>query len=196
MLDFETYYHIYNHANGSDNLFREEKNYGYFLRLWAEKIDPVAGTYAYCLMPNHFHFLIRTRSEDELKTEPDLTGLKNPSGLFSKRLSNLFNAYAKAYNKLYGRRGSLFMRPFKSKEIVSDTYLTAIVNYIHRNPVHHGFCKNIEDWPHSSYHAYLSEKPTKIQKGDILTWFAGKDEFVNFHKADKLLVDKSVFIDW
>ncbi len=196
-LDFDTYYHVYNHANGDDNLFREEKNYIYFLRQWAKYIEPVAFTYAYCLMPNHFHFLIRTKSEEDVKEQrlQHLSGFENLTGVISKQFSNFFNAYAKAYNKQYDRRGSLFMRPFKSKEITSESYRIAIVNYIHRNPVHHGFCDGHEEWPHSSYHAYLSELPTKLQKDDTLAWFNGRDEFISFHKEDRALRDKSLFID-
>ncbi len=65
-LQPETFYHIYNHANGSDNLFREEDNYNYFLRQWEKYISPIANTYAYCLMPNHFHALIRIKAIEEI----------------------------------------------------------------------------------------------------------------------------------
>ncbi|HMR19792.1 MAG TPA: hypothetical protein PKA53_10880 [Sphingobacterium sp.] len=212
MLNFQTYYHIYNHANGTDNLFRSDENYRYFLQQWSRYIKPVAFTYAYCLMPNHFHFLIRTKSEAEIRDnlnfkEKDLPGLillflfskaklraspfENLAGLISKQFGNLFNSYAKAYNKQYNRKGSLFMKPFKSKQIPTEIDLITIVNYIHRNPIHHGFCENHEDWLHSSYHTYLSERPTKTRKDDVLDWFNGKDEFINFHKENMMLIDKS-----
>lgn len=64
----DTFYHIFNHANGSENLFRSDENYRYFLQQWGKYIEAVAGTYAYCLMPNHIHFLIRTRSEEEMES--------------------------------------------------------------------------------------------------------------------------------
>ena len=59
-------YHVYNHANGQDVLFREPDNYRYFLDKYAYHIHPVAETYAYCLLPNHLHLMIRIRSEDVL----------------------------------------------------------------------------------------------------------------------------------
>ena len=71
----DTVYHIYNHANGRDNLFAESENYRYFLELYGKHIGPIAETYAFCLMPNHFHFLLRTRGFE------DLPGLKNLEGL-------------------------------------------------------------------------------------------------------------------
>lgn len=55
------YYHIYNRGNNGETLFREDRNYRYFLQLYAKHIAPVAETYAYCLMPNHFHFLVQVR---------------------------------------------------------------------------------------------------------------------------------------
>ena len=61
-----TTYHLYNHANGGDDLFREEENYRYFLRKWKQHIDPVADNLAYCLMPNHFHFLVTVKSRELL----------------------------------------------------------------------------------------------------------------------------------
>ncbi|MBF8283376.1 MAG: hypothetical protein HW378_2291 [Anaerolineales bacterium] len=55
------YYHIYNRGNNRENVFREERNYPYFLKLYAKYIEPIAETYAYCLLRNHFHLLVRIR---------------------------------------------------------------------------------------------------------------------------------------
>jgi len=108
----EHIYHIYNHANGNENLFREDENYGYFLQRYWEFIDPIAEIYAYCLMPNHFHLMVKIRREDEIseyfKLSKNLIDVEDLSGLISKQFSNLFNAYSKAFNKKYSRRGSLF----------------------------------------------------------------------------------------
>ncbi len=181
----EAYYHIYNHANGSENLFRSQENYRYFLQQWSKYINPVAATHAYCLMPNHFHALIRIRGERELQEVfkvTDLTGFENLSGLISRSFSNLFNSYAKAYNKQYDRRGSLFNRPFKTKEITTERDLTTVTHYIHSNPVHHGFVQNIHQWKWSSYSALLSAKPTLLARNQTLSWFEGKDVFLAIHQ--------------
>ena len=66
MLIFEKYYHIYNHANGNENLFREQKNYEYFLEKYKQHINPIAETIAWCLMPNHFHLLVKIKTEEEI----------------------------------------------------------------------------------------------------------------------------------
>ena len=177
-----TFYHIYNHANGDENLFREEDNYRFFLEKWSKHIEPIADTYAYCLMPNHIHFLVRVKEAEELSRVANLTGFENLSGFVSKQFSNLFNSYAKAFNKKYDRMGSLFNRPFKRKEITSDSYLTNIIFYIHHNPIHHGFTSSIDDWPHSSYHAIVGDKLTKIKRKEVREWFGNKQELKNFHQ--------------
>ena len=66
ILEPDHFYHIYNHANGIENLFRTEDNYHYFLKKYHQHISPIAETWAYCLMPNHFHFLVRIKEEKDL----------------------------------------------------------------------------------------------------------------------------------
>ncbi|MEM7548516.1 MAG: hypothetical protein AAF363_02505 [Bacteroidota bacterium] len=185
----ETFYHIYTHANGDENLFRETENYRYFMKRYRHFIPAVADTYAYCLMPNHVHFLVRVKSENRIKetlgklpSVKDPTGFQNLSGLISNQFGKLFNAYAKAYNKKYNRRGSLFTRAFKRKEIMEDHYLTKIIHYIHANPVHHGFVKKLEDWKWGSYHALLSDKPTELEREEIMNWYGDKEHFIEVHQ--------------
>src|SRR5688500_11898719 len=95
----ETIYHIYTHANGSENLFRSDANYNYFLKKYAEHIFPVAETFAYCLMPNHLHLAVQIRKEEEVLEslrlkKPTLQGFETLGG-FSKavslQFSHLFN---------------------------------------------------------------------------------------------------------
>ncbi|MFD2909534.1 hypothetical protein ACFSX9_12415 [Flavobacterium ardleyense] len=77
-------YHIYNRGINSDILFKEKTNYEYFLQLFEDHIEPIAETYAWCLMKNHFHFIVRLKKLEEIKTEKII----EPSQSFS----NLFNA--------------------------------------------------------------------------------------------------------
>ena len=188
----DTFYHIYNHANGSENLFRSDENYRYFLQQWAKYIESIAGTYAYCLMPNHIHFLVKSRAEDVVSGNLNYSK-ESPFGKFetfqkvvSKQFANLFSSYTQACNKMYKRRGSLFIPNFKRKEITSDDYLTKAIHYIHHNPIHHGFCRHYEDWPHSSYDALVSQRPTRLQRDTILEWFGGRKEFIKFHEQNIL----------
>ena len=182
-LQYGKYYHIFNRGNNQENIFIEERNYRYFLRLYAKHIMPVSDTYAYCLLRNHFHFLVRIKTVEE----QELTGLGDLSALPrkpSQQFSNLFNAYAKAFNKTYHRTGTLFQRPFGRIEVTSDSYFMQLVTYIHQNPQKHGFVNDFRTWPYSSYQALLSTKPTRLQRDDVLTWFQGVDHFEDVHRYE------------
>lgn len=180
-LQPHTYYHLYNRAHGNEQLFKEQENYRFFLSRWAKYVEPIASTYAYCLMPNHIHFLIRTRDEEQL-----LAFFKRENHLLSKAMSqqlgNLFNSYTKAFNKRYDRMGSLWMRPFKAKEIDSEEYLRNVIFYIHHNPIHHGFRQRIEDWPHSSFQALITKGKTKVMREAVHRCYGSKAELRRFHE--------------
>ncbi len=66
LLEPDRIYHIYNRGINGENIFKEERNYRYFLEKYAQYIEPIADTFAYCLLKNHFHIAIRTRSEAEI----------------------------------------------------------------------------------------------------------------------------------
>jgi REP element-mobilizing transposase RayT len=180
------YYHIYNRGNSGEILFREGRNYAYYLTLYDKYIQPVAETYAYCLMSNHFHLLVRIKDKDCQSSED---WQSSPTSLTSRAFATLFSTYTKAFNKAYRRTGSLFEKPFRRKRIDSDRHFTYLVVYIHRNPQKHGLVKDFRDWPHSSYGAMLSDEPSHIRRLDVLGWFDGRASFEAAHTA---LLDESV----
>jgi len=187
-----TFYHIFNHAVGNENLFHNNDNYRYFLKKYTQYTENVLDTYAYCLMPNHFHFLVKIKPYEYLEQLPKFSG--NVHKFVMQKLSNLLNAYAKAYNRKYKRKGALFLDYTKRVAIKNENYFTTIVNYIHQNPVHHRFCKTTEEWIFSSYNAILSDKPTKIQRKYVLDWFGGINGFIQFHKDNTaVLLDELEF---
>ena len=107
------YYHIYNRGNNREPIFFSDENYRYFLKGYAEYISPVADTFAYCLLPNHFHFLVQIKEQQE-----ELSG-----ALASQHFSNFFNSYTKSINKAYQRTGSLFEKRFGRILIESNEQL-------------------------------------------------------------------------
>jgi putative transposase len=180
MLEYGKYYHIFNRGNNREDLFKEEKNYDYFLKLYIHHIDPVADTFAYCLMKNHFHLLVRIKEKDELERLAKYLKLgKSLDPLQS--FKNFFISYSKSINKAYGRTGALFEYPFKKIEINSDLYFSRLVHYIHFNPQHHGFTDDFRTYPYSSYQLILSEQVTTLQRGAVIQWFGGKKDFLGFH---------------
>lgn len=212
-LRFGHYYHIYNRGTNGCNLFSESKNYEYFLQLFEKYISEVADTYAWVLMPNHFHFLLRIKDEANIRFNPrkQLVREESANSIGSQSLisssdfdpdsdficekfnpqnqfSNLFNAYAQAYNKRYHRTGSLFEHTFHRKEVDNIGYLRQVILYIHNNPVHHGFCSHSIEYPWSSYITCISEKQTKLMRGKVIGWFNNVDEFISMHDQN---VDES-----
>ncbi len=175
----ESYYHIVNHAVGSENLFRADENYRYFLQRYTHYMPSVCSTLCYCMMPNHIHFLIQTHSEEKLEQHVKFKG--DFHKLVMQHLSNLLNAYTKAYSKKYDRKGALWLDYTRRFRIDTNDYLTAVIDYIHQNPIKHGFATDIEDWKHSSYLSHLSQKPTLLGRAAVLEWFGGIEGYVKFH---------------
>ncbi len=189
LLPGETY-HLFNRAIGNEQVFKTNDNYRYFLKKYADHLTRVCETYCYCLIPNHFHFMIRICEMDVLLNQYLLLKRKLPPGfddLFlsdfvMEQFSNFLNGYTKAFNKMFQRRGGLFIDFTKRTLATEDNSFSNIVHYIHSNPVHHGLCKNIEDWKFSSYNSILSELPTKLLRKEVIEQFGSKENFIQFHQ--------------
>ncbi len=182
-LEPEKFYHVYTRGNNKESIFKEAENHFYFLQLYIKYISPFADTYAYCLLPNHVHFLIKVKAEEQLtirSTEDE--GLLHIN--LQRQFSHLFNAYSKAINKRYNRTGSLFQERFRRKEVISEVYFTRLIYYIHFNPQHHGLIADFSDWPYSSYHSLLSKSRTLLQRDNVLEWFGGRDWYRKFHEVN------------
>jgi len=188
-------YHVFNHANGSENLFKSRDNFLYFLQLYAKRIQPLAKTFAYCLMPNHIHFAVQIKSKFELMLEwenrfkdSEENGTTPPKLIndfpeyVSQRFGKFFQSYSQAFNRQQNRMGSLFIPNFKRKPVTGKIHLNQNVHYIHSNPVHHGFTKAMLDWEFSSIHAYWLDKQTKLAKGEVLEDFGGLEKFKSIHQ--------------
>jgi REP element-mobilizing transposase RayT len=164
-----TYYHLYNRTNNEELLFRSEENYLYFLKKYRYYLDEYFETIGYCLMPTHFHFLVRVK---EYKDEPHLEGGVHLelSQLISKKIGILLSSYTKAINIRYDRHGSLFQEHSKAKQVTSDNYLITLLTYIHQNPIRSGLVEKVNDWLFSSYQDYIDlRNGTLPSKGIILS---------------------------
>ncbi len=181
------YYHIYNRGNNGIDIFLETENYYHFLRLYAKYIEPIADTYAWCLLKNHFHILVRIKDKSEIN-ESDLTynTTERPKVIEpSRQFSHLFNAYTQAINKRHERTGSLFEKNFQRKLVSSERYFQKLIFYIHNNPVHHGFVKQMSLYPWSSYESTVSEKPTLLKRNEVFGLYGTKEDFIDFHRQEQ-----------
>jgi len=141
------YYHIYNRGANRDAIFFCEENYAYLLKLMKKYLlgNEIA-VIAYCLMPNHYHFLLRLDGEVDL----------------SEVLARLFRAYVLAVNKQQGRTGTLFEGRFQDVHIDREGYLQHLCRYIHANPVKAGLVTDLDEWPYSNYLEWVGKRPGKL----------------------------------
>jgi putative transposase len=175
------YYHIYNRGNNKENIFIEEKNYNYFLQKLKQYILPIADIYAYCLLKNHFHIVLRIKGKNEMPEK------------FKEKIhlpfSNLFNSYSKSINKAYDRTGSLFQEHLQRNKIKNENYLKQLIIYVHLNPIKHRFTEHFVSYVHSSYRSYLSQKPSSIDREFILELFDGVGNFKFCHDERRVVYE-------
>jgi REP element-mobilizing transposase RayT len=187
------FYHVFNQGNAKVKVFYKEDNYSYFLRKVDSYLFDFLEIYAYCLLSNHFHMLVKIKEENEIINKASKikelegfinrnVGAENLTGLLvSEMFRRLFMSYAKAINKQEKRTGSLFRKNFKRKKVTDLRYLKEVVIYIHRNPQRHGIEFNYRDYPWSSYNRILEDKGSKLKKEEVLDWFGDSQTFIASH---------------
>ena len=158
-------------------MFRTEANYKFFLKRMYFYLLPVIDLYSFCLLPNHFHLLIKVKNLDNIIIDRT----KSDHEIVSLQFRKLFQSYALAYNNQESRIGSLFQTPFKRCLVDSEPYLLYLIYYIHINPQKHKFTKDFKSWNWSSFHEIITDVTTHVQKEEILNWFGGMKEFLQFH---------------
>ena len=125
---------------------------------------PVADVLCYCLMPNHYHLLVKLRSAE-----------------FSSAMQRLTVSYAKAINKRRELIGSLFQGPFQAIHVDCEDYLVYLSRYVHRNPVAAGMVTKAEEWEFSSYREYVGLRAGSLPACElILRSFAGRKAYRSY----------------
>ncbi|MBL7796358.1 MAG: transposase [Saprospiraceae bacterium] len=179
-------YHIYNHGNNREPIFFAEENYRYFLGKVRLHVKPYCHILAWCLMPNHFHFLIGTDARSTPK--------RRIGNIEMSELSNGFrileSSYTKGVNRQQGRSGSLFRQHTKAKclteeafDFESDPALLApdflnmyplvCFHYIHQNPEKAGLVTHDTDWEYSSLRDYLGLRNGTLCNYDLAFRWVG-----------------------
>lgn len=162
------FYHIYNQGNNQEITFHERNDYLRFLTKYKFLVAPHCDTIAYCLMPNHFHFLIGVTEKSTEKIKLGGIEIDRITDGFRKLLSE----YAQEFNLKYHRSGSLFRQKTKGKLLHSDDdYAIICFHYIHQNPYRAKLVKKIEDWEFSSFRDYAQLRNGTLCKKDITSLY-------------------------
>ncbi|MDO9577796.1 MAG: hypothetical protein Q7J16_07925 [Candidatus Cloacimonadales bacterium] len=183
------FFHVYARANSeNDLLFREIDNYIYFLKKYRKYITPVFDTLSYCLIPNHYHLLVKVKNIEDIFAYQTIKHYKHKHDelkideFLQQQIANFHISYAKAYNKKYNRRGTLFQPKPKAKEISDLNSCLRVCRYIHRNPIKHGLVERLDKWKYSSYQDYTGDRKGTIPHRDlILSQFDSIGEFMNYN---------------
>ena len=147
----DVYYHFYNRGNNRQAIFFESDNYLYFLSGIKKYLLPVVNIVAYCLMPTHYHILVRVKPQTS-----------EVSLWVSRAMQKFLISYTKAINKRFARVGSLFQGQFQAKPIQTYPHLLNLCVYIHANPVKDGLVALPEDWIYSNYLDWLGQRDGRL----------------------------------
>ena len=200
-------YHVYNRAAGEKVLFKDDADYEtfrFYLYIYLKPLKTVLEQYenlpfrlqiknlhkevdalAYCLMPNHFHLLLKQTSKDGI----------------TKLMKQVINAYTEYYNKKYAVTGPLMQGRYKAVFIEKDPYLLQVARYIHLNPVVAQLAQKAGEYPWSSMKEYeLSALDSICNKRIILSYYSSENahsSFVNdyvgyekeIHKLKQMIIE-------
>lgn len=160
------YYHVYNRGVNRELIFRCEQNYKFL----EQRIAQYAYQYevsavAFCLMPNHYHMILRQDGMHPL----------------SEFIQAVFNSYSKAFNKMFNRTGTMFEGPFRANAITGDEYLIHVCRYVHRNPLEAHLVSDLRDWPHSNYLEWIARRDRSFVDLDFVSaHFAPAEAYETF----------------
>ena len=185
----DSYYHIFNRGVEKRKIFLEDKDFLFFqtylfiylqplkkvlekhpdlpLRLHSKNLSKEVSLIAYCMMPNHFHLLLKQKTKNGI----------------SKLMKQISNAYTLYFNQKHKRVGGLMQGRFKAVPILKDNQLIHVARYIHLNPIASNLTQDLNSYKWSSYPDYLG-KDTYLSssKDEILSHFKSVGNFEKFHK--------------
>ena len=171
-LEAGCFFHVYNRGINREKLFYKDIHYQKFMKRYEALMNGYLDTYSYCLLPNHYHFLIRLHDSNDPHYER----------IISNHLNILFSQHALMINREMKRYGSLFCKSFKRIKVKSDYYLKNLVVYIHENPIKHKIISDYKSYPYSSYQEIIRNKPKVTCVHNTVSLFDGIAGLIDYHE--------------
>jgi len=191
------FYHVIAKAVDGVKLFANDENKLYFLRRFAAYIPAFADVYAYCLLDNHIHCMVKPKPDEEIDSYLKSIGDENLTitqkrfladknrfdfnELIETQFNYLFVSYVRSFNKMYQRKGGMFNKPFRCIEVEDDAHFSQLIIYIHANPLKHKLTNDFTQYHWSSYQTFISNSQTLIKREEVLEWFGGRQRFIEAH---------------
>jgi putative transposase len=169
-IQSECTYHIFNRGNNYADVFFKQSDYELFTEKTLLYLKPVSEIYAYALLPNHYHFLLRIRD--------DIDGPE-----FIHHFKRLIICYTTIINKRNLRSGNLFLKPFRRLKVDSKNYLLQLIYYIHFNPENHGICQSFKEYNYSSYKEILLNNNILVNVNEVIELFDDLENFKFYHEV-------------
>ena len=191
-------YHIYNRCTTEINLFQSAEMCDFFLHRLKKYVEPFIHVYAYCLMPNHFHLLVRIKNKSEIKEASIDYNESNKlkqfhaneialNDVIEDQMRRLFSRVVLRFNKITKRIGPVFTERMKRISLHSELEVIDRLCYIHHNPIHHLFAIRFENWEYSSYNSFINGKHLFLGQKEInANFFRNQNEFIETHERYKL----------
>lgn len=156
-------YHVMLRGINQQQIFEDNEDYAKFIQVIRD-CKSLSGfqLFAYCLMGNHIHLLLKETNE--------------PIEQIFRRIGS---RYVYWYNVKYRRVGHLFQDRFKSEPIETNEYFLTVLRYIHQNPIKAGVCKKVEEYPYSSYGQFL--EISDVIDSEFVFNIISQDNFIAYH---------------
>jgi putative transposase len=196
-FEFTSHYHLLFRSIDGIPLFKSINEKQFFLEKWKRFTDFIFETWAYCLLENHVHIIVKIKSAEEI--ELGLTKLPNESKTKSinqfletktaelfetvaeRQLNSFMVSYANTYNNIIERKGGVFQQPFRRSLIFEDAHLQQAIVYVHANAQKHGLIKDFQEHNYNSYHDIIDGNESIVNAEAVLTFFGGIEKFISIH---------------
>jgi putative transposase len=190
------FYHIVCKSIDGLPLFDEPKDYWIFLERFKKFNDGFLDVWAYCLLFNHAHFIVKVKHTDairsyilqllpENKTKSmnsflaDITNELLIDALIERQMNSFLVSYANYINNKHNRKGGIFQKPFKRIQIKGDGHLQQAIVYVHANAQKHGIVNDFKQYEYTSYHESANNY---IDSESMIDFFGGMEKYIQVHK--------------